>query len=118
MYGLPEEQESFAPRGVWQRFTQADDASYALQQRGEQQQRSSAAQILAPLVPSFLVFFSISHFSCNVNVFQQKEINILLIHKLVPLKCKKKVAMRWTKAQGKISQGVTIKISVLMIHLC
>lgn len=37
MYGLPEEQDSCATRGVWQRFMQADDASYTLQPCGEQQ---------------------------------------------------------------------------------
>lgn len=37
MYGLPEEQESFATHGVWQRFIQADEAPCTLQQRGEHQ---------------------------------------------------------------------------------
>lgn len=37
MYGLPEEQESFATRWVWQRFVQADEAACSLQQCIEQQ---------------------------------------------------------------------------------
>lgn len=58
MDGLPEEQGSFATRGVWQRFMQADDASYTLQQRAEQQPRQCAVQILAARTP-LTIFFSI-----------------------------------------------------------
>lgn len=39
MYGLPEEQESFATRGVWQQFMQADEASCTLQQQQQASQR-------------------------------------------------------------------------------
>lgn len=73
MYGLPEEQESFATRGVWQRFMQADEASCTSSNAENNNRVRLRCKSL--LLKCHRLFFLV--FSCNVNVFQHKERTIL-----------------------------------------